>query len=463
MQNDNRENQVAENTGIKEAEQFSLGDLIERVRSCKENCYPNMATDGNGDVYSEFLLKAVLLVGSTIDSQRPNGFLPQQEGFNRLGPLPSGVDGRRLAYGLGPGMGLLKLHREVGKNWVLSEKGKELFAKHSTSGSLTPLVDQDRKYLIQGCNQKILFISEAPSADAWQKQALVSSNNDFLMRSLLPMLDISLEEFRKYFFWVHYSNCFPGLKESGGAPNPPKNSVCFEKHTKQFLHCRNWSAVVLMGRCAYQATGETLPLLDFLKADDCRPKRLINGVGAPVIVLPHCSGRNIKARTYLGDKYDEIWKTGSNFIKGLLNEENSIAIERVVDERLREYLVTDDIPKEKPILIIGDSRISRKVIFGVAKEYGYSGDRIEILDDYKKNKRFDVDSLQYSDRYSCVLIGPNSHKMLNLGSFDSLLSRIQHDEGFPYSLQLREKNGELKITKESLKIALEKLANASEH
>lgn len=63
--------------------------------------------------------------------------------------------------------------------------------------------------------QHILFISQAPSKQAWVDGELSSLNNRFFSEILLPKiypqeeLTVALSKWRNSIFWVHTANCYP--------------------------------------------------------------------------------------------------------------------------------------------------------------------------------------------------------------------------------------------------------------
>ncbi len=150
--------------------------------------------------------------------------------------------------------------------------------------------------------------------------------------------------------------------------------------------------------------------------------------------------------------------SSSNFDIDVFNSHIDERVEMKVVEKIRELeIATPEANKTKKILILGDSQINANQILKLAKKYKISPKEVVLELDYQKNKRFNVGELQYSDKFSHMLIGPNSHKMVNLGSYESLISRLREDEGFPNYIELREINGDLKITKKSLAEAFKKI------
>lgn len=109
------------------------------------------------------------------------------------------------------------------------------------------------------------------------------------------------------------------------------------------------------------------------------------------------------------------------------------------------------------ILVIGATGVDSNKLIGIAKSLGVMKDQIDFMLDYEKNKRFDIDSLKFSSPYSGIMIGPIAHKVIGLGDYSSMIQKVQKEEGFPPSVEIRTEAGELKLTKSSFKKALEKI------
>lgn len=120
--------------------------------------------------------------------------------------------------------------------------------------------------------------------------------------------------------------------------------------------------------------------------------------------------------------------------------------------------VINQVPTRRKlkILVLGASTIRPKDIIGIANRYGLSKDNLELKLDYVKNKRFDLNKIRYTSPFSGILIGPIAHKITGLGDHSSILELLK-EEGFPPSEAIREKSGELKITKTAISTAFENI------
>lgn len=122
---------------------------------------------------------------------------------------------------------------------------------------------------------KVLFISQAPSLQAWingyqntaEDGGLVSTQNEFFVNNILEVFGLGekdIDLFRNNVFWVHSCNCYPWFrwqkkKDSKGREKsirqdnrPTKGQVknCLGKWLKDIIQLKDLKAVVLMGEPA---------------------------------------------------------------------------------------------------------------------------------------------------------------------------------------------------------------------
>jgi hypothetical protein len=114
--------------------------------------------------------------------------------------------------------------------------------------------------------------------------------------------------------------------------------------------------------------------------------------------------------------------------------------------------------KGKCILVLGASAISANEIRGVAVSSGIDPHRVVAESEYGRNT-IDVKILFNRARYDWLLVGPTAHKLLGLGDYPSLLSRLKKEEdiAIPY-IVLSDYCKSLKITKESIRNAFREIA-----
>jgi hypothetical protein len=110
--------------------------------------------------------------------------------------------------------------------------------------------------------------------------------------------------------------------------------------------------------------------------------------------------------------------------------------------------------RRRRLLVFGDNRVPEDKLKRYANAIGFPSDDIDFYLDYEKNRRFNLNSIQYHSPYVGILVGPNAHKMVNLGDYSSMLTKLRGEPGFPYCIEMRTLAGELKITKTSFEAAL---------
>ena len=107
-----------------------------------------------------------------------------------------------------------------------------------------PLIDDWR-------GQKVLFISQAPSRQAWVDHKLSSLENSFFTNYLLKKVFQGLptkeafEIWKKTVFWTHTANCYPGSNNEGKDRSP--DSTCADKYLDQIINNMNPKLIILMG------------------------------------------------------------------------------------------------------------------------------------------------------------------------------------------------------------------------
>lgn len=115
-----------------------------------------------------------------------------------------------------------------------------------------PLIDDWR-------GQLVLFISQAPSKQAWADHKLSSLDNAFYRDLLLPkvypniLLKEALDKWMQLVFWVHSANCYPYIFTQGknkGRDKPP-NLICANKYLDRIINTMKPGFIILMG---YSAT-----------------------------------------------------------------------------------------------------------------------------------------------------------------------------------------------------------------
>lgn len=166
-------------------------------------------------------------------------------------------------------------------------------------------------------------------------------------------------------------------------------------------------------------------------------------------------------------------------VEELLEIEDSV--KEVLDERLEEILTklnrtdkleeflqliglgnligepeTDTSNKNGKIIVIGSCEVGKETLAACAKKnYGIEKNRFEFFLDYDDAKSFNFKKTRWSDDYSVILVGQMPHSGNAKGSFSSIISAIENQEGYPPVVRVGS-NG-LKITKAAFKNAMESL------
>lgn len=128
----------------------------------------------------------------------------------------------------------------------LKTRGRKISVGELFQGK--PLIDDWR-------NQKVLFISQAPSKQAWVDHELSSLDNsffsDFLLPKIFPNLPLkeSFEIWKNIVFWTHTANCYPYIFTEGrnkGRDRLP-DLKCANHYLDQIINNANPKLIVLMG------------------------------------------------------------------------------------------------------------------------------------------------------------------------------------------------------------------------
>lgn len=104
------------------------------------------------------------------------------------------------------------------------------------------------------------------------------------------------------------------------------------------------------------------------------------------------------------------------------------------------------------ILIVGELSFNK---YAIAKEKRISKDQITHLD-YADTKHFDFLAIKGYSRYSDIIVGPNSHKVVGIDGYSSLIEMIKNEQDqFSKFTEAKDSTCKLKITKTSLKNAFD--------
>ena len=125
-----------------------------------------------------------------------------------------------------------------------------------------PLIDDWR-------NQRVLFISQAPSKQAWADHELSSLSNSFFLKRVLPKVFPSLplnkafEIWKSTVFWIHTANCYPFVFTEGrnkGRDRLP-DLRCANRYLEWIINTMKPHLIILMGSTATKFFARSLRTL----------------------------------------------------------------------------------------------------------------------------------------------------------------------------------------------------------
>ena len=111
-------------------------------------------------------------------------------------------------------------------------------------------------------------------------------------------------------------------------------------------------------------------------------------------------------------------------------------------------------PSDGKIIVLGQSSIKDADILSAFKEFGIEKSRIELHTEYDLGG-FSIETLRFSPNYALIMFGPVPHSLQGRGDHTSVITTVEKEQGYTHSMRLSA-NGELKITKTSLKDAIQK-------
>ena len=114
-------------------------------------------------------------------------------------------------------------------------------------------------------------------------------------------------------------------------------------------------------------------------------------------------------------------------------------------------------PKRKQIYVIIDGKYHLKdeEIYGLFKLKEIDKQQIIILRDYKKFTNYDFEKFKNKEKYAAIIVGSMPHSVKGKGDFDSIISRIEHEQEEWPILKKTCASNELKLTKSNLSTILE--------
>ena len=108
------------------------------------------------------------------------------------------------------------------------------------------------------------------------------------------------------------------------------------------------------------------------------------------------------------------------------------------------------------ILVIGEYTLTEQETRSIATTVGISYEALEFFGEYSKIKNFAA-RIKGDSKYAAIIVGAVPHKVKNLDGASSL-SVLFRREGYPFVVEARTYQGELKFSKESFQRSLSKVA-----
>lgn len=106
------------------------------------------------------------------------------------------------------------------------------------------------------------------------------------------------------------------------------------------------------------------------------------------------------------------------------------------------------------ILVVGQSQVSESHLLGICKTMGLKKNQVDFRLAYDAFDSLDIKSLQYNNTVAGILVGPLPHKVRGQ---DNPIEALIDGDGYPPTVRVESRAGELKITKSSFKEGLENL------
>lgn len=107
------------------------------------------------------------------------------------------------------------------------------------------------------------------------------------------------------------------------------------------------------------------------------------------------------------------------------------------------------------IVVVGKAAIGKDVVQGILKRMGFK-DRYELYLEYDEFKNRNLkNKLQYNSIIRLILAGPMPHSIEGKGDDSSGVVMLENMDGFAKVVRLEESKGTLKITRTSLRKALQ--------
>lgn len=157
------------------------------------------------------------------------------------------------------------------------------------------------------------------------------------------------------------------------------------------------------------------------------------------------------------EEYTKQLNKLNDLVSGKIDWEEYVNIDQdlILEEETRHPETYDET--DKIIVIIGDSEVKPQQILGIAKNYGYQKENVELYLDYSKLTNLKFSKFQYNDKIDGIIIGPVPHSSKDKGNYSSIIQTLTEEDGYPRVIKCQTETGNLKITKSALHNALKEL------
>ncbi len=124
------------------------------------------------------------------------------------------------------------------------------------------------------------------------------------------------------------------------------------------------------------------------------------------------------------------------------------------------YDVKNYLERKQKILIIGGTEVKEKELRGKLKSMGFNfaKEQLEFELEYDNMKEYAAHILPWSSKYAGIIVGPCPHKVKDTAGYSSFIEKIKSEEGYPHVEEACDRPGHLKLTKNSVGNAMERMA-----
>lgn len=336
---------------------------------------------------------------------------------------------------------LIELHSEIDEFWSDEYKSiieqvydyfKNIVELHSISTTPSPKDNaKAQSYLFDGFSECIFYYL---THNTLTKPKLRSIVEDTLrLVGKWGLFELRKEKASKQIFFDYYINRY-GLSKN------------------EFHCCPHCGSEIIQGiyNCpnCYAQT-DILPTKHKALIDKPIIADIDTTVDAPNEEINELQAKLIESNTEI----QKIRETNKDLLRENERLRSALKGKDVAIQAMSQFINGNETHDEiKKVLIIGDIPMNTQEVFELSTQVGITPDMIDIIDDFSKIKKL-AGRIKNDDKYAGIIIGAVPHKVSKLGNASSL-STLFRGNGYPFLVEARTYQGELKITKESLKRAM---------